>query len=174
MNDMGGAVINRSRRALLHGGRRTNAPMRPPWALAESHFLDACTRCGDCVTACPEVILTRGDGGFPERITDAGECSFCRDCVAACETGALDAQANSAWRWTVSIGDACLAAQGVVCFSCRDACPERAISFVPSRGVAQPALDASRCNACGACVAACPPSAIRLVANDLDFQEACA
>lgn len=124
------------------------------------------------MTACPEKILAKGDGGFPERVADAGECSFCRDCIAACETGALDSQAVAAWRRSANIGDTCLTAQGVVCFSCRDACPERAISFAPSRGVAQPALDNARCNACGACVAVCPPSAIRLVANDLGQGEA--
>ncbi len=146
--------------------------MRPPWARDELGFLDACTRCGDCVAACPEQILAKADGGFPERVADAGECSFCRDCVAACETGALDSSTNAAWRWTAKISKTCLTAQGVVCFSCRDACPERAISFAPNRGVAQPVLDDARCTACGACVAACPASAIGLVANEADLHEA--
>jgi len=171
---MHGTAIDRSRRALLRGARQGPTPMRPPWALAEQRFLDACTRCGDCVTTCPEQVLGKGDGGFPERRMDAGECSFCRACLVACKAGALDSEAGIAWSWTASIGETCLATQGVVCFSCRDACPERAISFAPSRGVAQPALDSARCTACGACVAACPPSAVSLVPKSNEHREASA
>jgi ferredoxin-type protein NapF len=162
---MTGATVDRSRRALLRGRRHAESPMRPPWALVEARFLEACTRCGDCVSACPEGILAKGDGGFAERRPDAGECNFCGDCLRSCDAGALHDDGAPAWAWQAAIGESCLTAGGVVCQSCREACPELAIAFPPNRGVAQPQLDGDRCNACGACLAVCPPGAIALVAR---------
>lgn len=49
--------------------------LRPPGALAEPAFLDACTRCGDCIRACPaQCITVRGDEGpasFPHIVPPA-------------------------------------------------------------------------------------------------------
>jgi ferredoxin-type protein NapF len=59
------------------------------------------------------------------------------------------------------IGEACLTRLGVVCQSCGDACPERAIRFRPLLGrVALPEVAADRCTGCGECVAVCPVAAI--------------
>ena len=59
------------------------------------------------------------------------------------------------------VAEGCLARHGVVCQSCRDACPEGAISFRPTLGrVATPAIDVDACTGCGDCVAPCPVAAI--------------
>ncbi|MPN29793.1 hypothetical protein SDC9_177246 [bioreactor metagenome] len=82
-------MVDLSRRAFFRGRPRPRTEMRPPWALAEGDFIDRCTRCNDCVSACPTHILLAGDGGYPTIDFRAGECTFCSDCVASCQPQAL-------------------------------------------------------------------------------------
>jgi len=154
-------VHDPSRRAFLRGRRRI-AAHRPPWALDESAFIDACTRCGDCVRACPEDVLRLDADGFPVVDFADGGCSFCGDCARACSALALDMQRGPRSRRHAVVGDECLTRSGIVCQSCRDECPEHAIRFPLLRAVAAPLLDADRCTGCGACVPACPARAIAL------------
>ena len=150
------------RRALLRGRLHAPPPLRPPWALDESSFADACTGCGDCVAACPEGVLRRGGGRLPEFDPALGECTFCGDCAAACAAPAFNAVAGRPWTVRAQLGEACLTTRGIVCSSCRDACGEAAITFPPARAVPAPHIDADRCTGCGACVAGCPGAAITL------------
>lgn len=162
-------AIQRSRRALF-GGCPT--PLRPPWSVAEAAFTDACTRCGQCLSACPEGILVRGDGGFPSVEFSLGECTFCRACRDACpEPVFLDPAEHPPWQQTAQIAELCLCQHGVVCQNCRDACPESAIRFPPRLGgPALPLLDAQRCTGCGACVASCPVQAITIQSHRSESQ----
>ena len=144
------------------GARRPS--VRPPWALAEDDFVARCTRCGDCLGACPTKILEKGRGGFPLVNFARGECTFCGKCVDACKPAALARREGTApWTLKARIGDACLALQGVVCRSCGDRCQARAIRFrLAPGGVSRPALDGEACTGCGACVAVCPVDAITM------------
>lgn len=151
------------RRALLRGRLRAAPALRPPWALDESRFADACTGCGDCVRACPQDVLMLGEGGLPAFDPARGECTFCGDCAAACGEQAFDPVDAAPWSLHARVGDACLAQRGIVCSSCRDACGESAIRFPPTRAVPLPRVEADRCTGCGACVSGCPTGAIRLV-----------
>jgi len=63
----------------------------------------------------------------------------------------------------LSLTDQCLAANGVTCECCRDACDTGALRFVPYRGsVQKPVLDPGLCTSCGECVKVCPQNAIRI------------
>lgn len=80
--------------------------LRPPGALAEPAFSDTCSRCGDCVKACPAQAIRidtsenadhpEGDhrtaGGLPYIIARESPCVVCTDlsCMNACPTGALE------------------------------------------------------------------------------------
>jgi ferredoxin-type protein NapF len=153
-------VVDTSRRGFLRGRPRAVAPLRPPWALPESEFADRCSRCGDCLKACPTRILAVDDGGYPGVDFSRGECTFCGACRTACRTGAL-APGEIPWRLTLIIGESCLPLRGVECRSCEDSCDAAAIRFRPRLGgPAPPAIDTERCTGCGACVAPCPTGAI--------------
>lgn len=145
----------------FHGRR---VPIRPPWARQGNAFLDRCTRCDDCLRACPEAILVRGSGGFPTVDFRRGECSFCRACVDVCHNGSLQYSADTApWQLLPRISTACLARRGVVCLTCAEQCDAEAITLQHHVGqVAMPVIDASTCTGCGACVRPCPASAIHL------------
>lgn len=156
--------MDMARRSFLRGRPgEPGAVLRPPWALPEAEFTARCTRCGDCLPACPTGLLHAGPGNFPIADFSSSCCNFCGDCVAACQTGALAHEVSPPWSLSVSFNDACLTRQGVVCRSCGDACDARAIAFRPRPGgVAQPELDAAACTGCGECLTVCPTRAITI------------
>jgi ferredoxin-type protein NapF len=166
---MPGERINTARRNLLRGRTRAEpVPPRPPYA-ANASVIDACTRCGACVAACPEGIVVRGDGGFPEVDFSRGECTFCADCAHACPAPVFDLTALRPWDLLAVIGEGCLTKQGVVCQSCREACPERAITFQFASGrVPRPFVETASCTGCGACVSRCPADAIAVTGATAD------
>ncbi len=141
------------------------AELRPPWALAEPAFRSACTRCGDCLGACPEGILVKGTGGFPRIDFSRGACTFCAGCVESCAAGALrrECETSEPWNYRARIGGSCLALNRTVCRSCGEACDARAIRFeLRPGGVAIPNILNDACTGCGACVPACPVRAIHI------------
>ena len=140
-------------------------PIRPPWALKESLFLESCSRCSDCVSACTQGIIMRGAGGFPEISFKQGECTFCNDCATACKTNALTASDLNglAWKLDVSIQSSCLSLNAVVCRACGDSCDVQAIYFkLKVGGVSEPQIAQDNCTGCGACLAVCPVDAVKI------------
>ena len=150
------------RRALLCGRARVDRPLRPPWALAEAAFVEACTGCGACVSACPESVLALGAGRLAVFDPALGECTFCTCCADACADAAFGPLSGRPWALRALVADRCLARNGVVCSSCRDACGEAAIRFPVTRSIPVPLVASDRCTGCGACVAGCPSGAITL------------
>lgn len=143
--------------------------VRPPWTLPEDEFTEQCQRAGACIAVCPERILEKGRGGFPQVNFMRGGCTFCGACVEACASGAYrkDEQAKPeglAWRLKAQAKQSCLAFSQVVCRTCGEHCPENAIRFPPVLGgVARPEVNLALCTGCGACFAPCPNGAIGLV-----------
>ncbi len=157
-------MVDASRRGFLRGRPRPRAEIRPPWALREADFIGRCTRCGDCLSVCPQNILVAGDGGFPTVDFSRRECTFCGECATACRPLALvRAEGLPAWPYKAVVGDACLPKHGVECRVCGDFCDVRAIRFTPRLGSSPlPAIDSTACTGCGACVAPCPTAAISI------------
>jgi len=159
-------MLDIQRRQFLKGTWKGEAmpPLRPPWALAENLFQDACTQCGDCLPVCPTHILKQENtNGYPIADFNLGECTFCGDCVSACPTAALDKTQVTAWSYKAKVKETCLASQQVICTTCAEQCELEAIRFKPQIGkVAEPEIDVDVCTGCGACVATCPSQAIEV------------
>lgn len=153
-----------SRRRFFRGGSRAETVPRPPWAVDEARFSEVCTRCNACIDGCPEGILWRGSGGFPELDFRKGGCTLCGACLEACEPGALSITVHPPLPWTMTVSDKCFSGQGITCRACGDECERRAIRFrLMVGGRAEVTVVEAACNGCGACIRFCPADAIRAV-----------
>ncbi|MCP4996832.1 MAG: ferredoxin-type protein NapF [Gammaproteobacteria bacterium] len=153
------------------------APVRPPWALHEAQFVERCTACGDCVTACFDQLIVAGRANFPQMDFKQGGCDFCGDCLAICKAGALSGDPQDAetrpWSLKASILNNCLSLNAVVCRSCGEACDARAIHFkLEIGGVAKPLLDSELCTGCGECFSVCPVDAVQIFSVERSEQAA--
>lgn len=155
-----------SRMQFLRGdfkGKET--PLRPPWAIDESLFLEICNNCGECITQCPTHIIKQARANYPVVDFKSGECLFCEQCVDACKPHALlKTQHNKPWSIKASIKkDACIAYKGVECRSCYDPCDARAIKMPPRLGgISIPIISTDKCTGCGACFSICPVQAVTM------------
>ena len=159
--------VNLSRRNLLRGrADLAGRPIRPPGAIPETKFTDQCTTCGECISACPEAILVKGSGEFPEVDFRRGECTFCSKCINACAEDVLLASIRPPFRLQIEVKDSCLARRQIVCQTCGDACEADAIRFRPELGkVATPQVEQDLCTGCGACIAVCPEASMLATVN---------
>ncbi len=159
-----------SRRSFLRGNmHREPLPMRPPWT-DEQLLVETCTRCDECITACPENVLLRGDGGYPafDPKQGSGMCTFCGDCAKACKHNSFDASRTPAWSVCADIAQSsCLAESGIHCETCRDACDHAAITMKYRIGLPpSPVITVEACTGCGACIPVCPADAVQLAHLD--------
>lgn len=153
--------------------------LRPPGAVGEALFNILCTRCDECIKACPHQCIRGSDSdnngarvGTPIIIPKEAACKLCTDfpCIKACKDGALRPVEDIR---KVKIGVAlidrrrCLdyaGEQASPCRQCYIQCPlkDEAIYLEVSR----PVIRAERCTGCGICENVCqtvnPPSAIRV------------
>ena len=164
------------RRAFLRGkSPRFNAmAVRPPWSIETDSFINSCERCNQCIDSCPEEIIIKGDGGYPEVDFKQGSCTFCAKCVDACHTGSFQyfnsppphdicSEPVKAWIPDVNIKTSCLSLNAVVCRMCGDNCEEDAIQFrLQLGGISIPIIDNDKCTGCGECLYICPKDAISI------------
>ena len=145
--------------------------VRPPGSGSELEFLATCTRCGDCVPACPhETIFLLGAHTGVAAKTPALDltnkaCHLCEDlpCVAACEPEALKPVAIESLKFaTIRINTTtCLPYLGPECGVCVSVCP---VPGAITLDLTIPEVNAEKCNGCAICREACivEPSAITI------------
>ncbi len=123
---------------------------------------DNCSNCSDtpCVNACDEGII-RIENKIPALFFENSGCTYCDECANACENEVLFVEKKRQIGAIFSINTTkCLAWNGVICSTCKDACYENAIEFF---GLFRPIIN-DKCTSCGFCVSPCPTKA-------LDFKE---
>lgn len=136
--------------------------LRPPGALAESDFLAKCSRCGNCVRACPaEAIRIVPDVGSGAPYIDANlaPCVVCTtlECMLVCPTGALVPTPMKfidmgTARWN---SNTCLRPRGEDCRICVDECPIGEVAIrLDETGAVRVSDDG--CVGCGVCQNRCP------------------
>lgn len=149
-------------------GEESDSRVLPPGADSSRDFLAECNRCGRCIQACPQHVVTptplsKGitSCGTPELVFDLGYCDFCMKCVDACPTGAL-AYGRSSERdigVAVVLKEACIAWNWSGCTVCHDECPvEGAIAL---DDLARPSVQEDLCTGCGKCELVCPAASLR-------------
>lgn len=136
-----------------------------PWVNDRATFHATCTRCSDCLKACPEGIVGSDADGYPGIDFRKGECTFCGQCTKVCSHNLFEEDlARPPWDFVATLSDQCLTQNNIACQSCQDICEQRAIRFHYSVGkVPQPNIVTTNCSGCGACVAVCPASSISIL-----------
>lgn len=156
------SLLDTNRRQFLRGdlhGERVE--ILPPWAAGPEKYYELCSRCGDCISDCPQSILQPDRQRFPRVNFTQGECTFCGACADRCTTGALNSKNSTPWHYHASIEDSCLARSGVICSCCAEQCESQAVQMQRvAGGAAYPVIQTSQCSGCGACVSVCPTQAV--------------
>lgn len=154
-------------------GRHALLPIhRPPGAVDEAAFLAGCTRCNDCIEACPVDAIRiapnrfRHAAGTPMIDPYASPCVMCPDapCISACKPGVLRADQPRKMGVAYIERAACLAYTGSFCTVCSERCPvPGAITVADGR----PTIRPEACTGCGVCAYVCPAPANAVVVMPL-------
>jgi len=152
--------------------------VRPPGAVPEVEFLLLCSRCNDCVDACPHDVIFKPSyenakiyGDTPFLNLSEKSCEFCTDfpCISACTKDALLKVEETPKIGVAKIfRDHCLGAQGQHCDYCSRSCPKEfnALSIGDDR---VPIIDEDKCVGCGKCEYICPSITGKAIKISWDF-----
>jgi MauM/NapG family ferredoxin protein len=138
--------------------------LRPPGAISEKAFLNACTRCEKCIHACPKDAIQRARKKFGFLIHNTPyidamrtPCVMCTDlpCISACPDGALlpvEELTDVSMGYAILDKKKCQAYGDTFCQQCVIDCPvPGAINQVND----QPIFDKNICTGCGVCMRSC-------------------
>jgi len=164
--------------------RRTIRPsetktIHPPGATEPALYNVLCSRCGNCIKACPTKILLP-DSDFSNPLSwmtpavsfKSGYClETCNLCGKVCPTGAITLFSTEAKR-SLFMGTAhirtadCYLSNNRECIKCREACKYNAVAFLQESNIFNmlPAIDPQKCVGCGACEVVCPAGCINISA----------
>ncbi|MEC7641206.1 MAG: hypothetical protein VYC17_03535 [Nitrospinota bacterium] len=151
--------------------------LRPPGAISERAFLQACTRCDACINACPKDALKKATKkmgffimGTPYIDPLQNPCVMCDDlpCISACEDRALlpvPSPADVNMGYAILDKKKCQAYGDTFCQQCVIDCPiPGAITQTPVDR--KPVFHKNICTGCGVCARSCStvniPPAIRI------------
>lgn len=179
----GSSIMIAATRVSLFAASHHHYMIRPPGALTESSFMDACVRCGQCMNVCPTNALHPSfvEAGFygmytPRLIPRIGYCDFtCIRCGQVCPTAAIQPLSLKEKQKVVIgtayiIRDICIPwSEFKDCLVCEEVCPiqNKAITFEKrtvqnkenkSVEVLFPIVHEDRCIGCGICENRCPVS----------------
>ncbi len=173
---MGQAVRSLLQSVTPEADRMNVCWFRPPFALQELEFQRVCTRCDQCLLACPHQVIYRLPQEFGPHVSGtpalrllAQGCHQCSGwpCVAVCEPGALRLPTplvgepggdNPATIPLPRLARAaidtrhCLPYQGPECGACASVCP------VPGALIwkgTRPTVEEEHCTGCALCREAC-------------------
>lgn len=140
--------------------------LRPPGAVDEAVFLSLCTRCDDCLSACPHGSIKKADNSFgvaaagtPVIVPSERPCYLCDDfpCIRACPADAL-LPVND--KRDVRMGKASVDADLCYCWNggtmypiCVLKCPLSGEAIISEDS--KPVVIEDRCVGCGVCEGAC-------------------
>ncbi|MCL3781521.1 4Fe-4S dicluster domain-containing protein [Prolixibacteraceae bacterium JC049] len=142
----------------------------PPGGQSKEHFLQKCTACYACVSACPSKVLRPStlehgwSGIFMPHLTNKdGYCNFeCVKCSEVCPNGAL-LPLKVEEKKELQLGIAKFVRERCVvitdkteCGACSEHCPVKAVNMVVEDGLRVPIVEEAICVGCGACEYACP------------------
>lgn len=150
---------------------RRPGTIRPPGAVEESYFTAHCTRCGNCIQACPTRLLKSVDRHWDFSTPyadftpqDPTWCETnCNACSQVCPSAAIRPfrvadKKNLPFARAVFIFEYCRLYDDIECSICARECPYEAISYQWNeeeyRQVVE--IDERKCTGCGWCVAVCP------------------
>ena len=136
--------------------------LRPPGAIDELAFLLKCSRCNQCIDACPHDAIVIADethgtaSGTPTIKPAETPCQMCEDypCIAACTDEALVPTE------TLKVGTAhliytrCFAYSGQICDYCVERCPLKGDAIIIEDR--KPQVVEAHCTGCGICEYICP------------------
>lgn len=159
--------------------------IRPPYVIEELDFLLTCTRCGDCIDACPHNIIFPLAARLGADVVNTpaldllkNGCHMCDDwpCVNVCETGALkfpgvtkDDEISLPKIANIKIDQSvCLPYQGPECGACIAICP---VDGALTLNCEKPVINHGLCTGCGLCREACITEPKAIAVSSIHRQE---
>lgn len=159
--------------------------IRPPGSVEPVLYNILCSRCGNCIKACPSnIIIHNSDFNKPlSWMTPiisykSGYCiESCNVCGKVCPTGAIKLFSieakSSLFMGTARINtENCYLSNNMECIKCREACKYDAVEFLPGSNVLNmlPSIDNQKCLGCGACEVICPAECIKVFSPEQKSQ----
>jgi ferredoxin-type protein NapF len=160
-----------------------SGPVCPPGSGGVARFLDRCTACQLCVSACPTHVLQPAflhygwSGVMKPRLDfNLSFCNFeCHRCAEVCPDGAIlpmDLAEKKRTRLGLAHIDyekCVVKANGTDCAACSEHCPTQAVSTEPyGNNLRLPRMHDELCIGCGACEYACPVRPTRAITVKAD------